>query len=82
MCSCIYLLRYVGMWLVAEGNRVEYAEDVYTITPKEDGKGLNLLCPTRHIRSRGDTLNLSTLTIVRYIFLSSEEVSIDAFPGH
>lgn len=51
-----------GMWLVDERMRVEYAEDVYTITQKKNG--LSLLCPTRHIRSRGDTLNLSTLNIV------------------
>ncbi|KAI1166245.1 glycoside hydrolase family 31 protein [Nemania serpens] len=50
-----------GMWLTAEGMRVEYAEDVYNITQTE--KGLSLLCPTRKILSRGDTLNQSTLTI-------------------
>ncbi|KAI1325053.1 glycoside hydrolase family 31 protein [Xylariaceae sp. FL0255] len=50
-----------GMWLTAEGMRVEYAEDVYTIT--ETAKGLSLLCPTRKIMNRGDTLNQSTLTI-------------------
>ncbi|KAI0201550.1 glycoside hydrolase family 31 protein [Astrocystis sublimbata] len=50
-----------GMWLTAEGMRVEYAEDVYNITQTE--KGLSLLCPTRKITRRGDTLNLSTLTI-------------------
>lgn len=51
-----------GMWLTAEGMRVEYAEDVYNITETETG--LSLLCPTRKILSRGDTLNQSTLTIV------------------
>ncbi|KAI6091493.1 glycoside hydrolase family 31 protein [Hypoxylon rubiginosum] len=50
-----------GMWMVAEGMRVEYAEEVYDIT--ETDKGLSLLCPSRKIRSRGDTLNTSTLTI-------------------
>ncbi|KAI1155660.1 glycoside hydrolase family 31 protein [Nemania diffusa] len=50
-----------GMWLTAEGMRVEYAEDVYNITQTE--KGLSLLCPTRKIFNRGDTLNQSTLTI-------------------
>ncbi|KAI1197851.1 glycoside hydrolase family 31 protein [Nemania serpens] len=50
-----------GMWLTAEGMRVEYAEGVYNITQTE--KGLSLLCPTRKIHSRGDTLNQSTLTI-------------------
>lgn len=52
------------MWLVAEGKRVEYAEEVYTTTIREDGKSLRLLCPTKKIMGRGDTLNLSTLTIV------------------
>lgn len=51
-----------GMWLTAEGVRVEYAEEVYSI--KKTGRGLSLLCPTKKIKSRGDTLNLSTLTIV------------------
>ncbi|KAI8631064.1 glycoside hydrolase family 31 protein [Xylariaceae sp. FL1651] len=50
-----------GMWLTAEGMRVEYAEDVHEITQTD--KGLSLLCPTRKIRGRGDSLNLSTLTI-------------------
>ena len=53
-----------GMWLVAEGVRAEYAEEVYSVTKREDGKGLSLLCPTKKIRARSDTLNLSTLTIV------------------
>ncbi len=53
-----------GMWLTAEGMRVEYAEDVYNITQTE--KGLSLLCPTRKIFRRGDTLNQSTLTIVSF----------------
>ncbi|KAI1388020.1 glycoside hydrolase family 31 protein [Hypoxylon trugodes] len=50
-----------GMWMVAEGMRVEYAEEVYDIT--ETARGLSLLCPSKKIRSRGDTLNTSTLTI-------------------
>ncbi|KAI0888473.1 glycoside hydrolase family 31 protein [Annulohypoxylon maeteangense] len=50
-----------GMWAVAEGVRVEYAEEVYDIT--ETDKGLSLLCPSKKIRGRGDTLNCSTLTI-------------------
>jgi alpha-D-xyloside xylohydrolase len=45
--------------------RTEYAEEVYRVSPMPSGKGVNLLCPTRKIRSRGDTLNLSTLSIVR-----------------
>lgn len=51
-----------GMWLTAEGMGVSYAEEVYSI--KKTGRGLSLLCPTRKIRSRGDSLNLPTLTIV------------------
>ncbi|KAI1260208.1 glycoside hydrolase family 31 protein [Xylariaceae sp. FL1019] len=50
-----------GMWLTAEGMRVEYAEDVVDIAETE--KGLSLLCPTRKIMHRGDTLNQSTVTI-------------------
>lgn len=42
---------------------MEYAEEVYRITPTASGKGLSLLCPTRKVLNRGDTLNLSTLTI-------------------
>ncbi|TGO38293.1 hypothetical protein BHYA_0078g00460 [Botrytis hyacinthi] len=52
-----------GMWLPAEGKRLEYAEEVYAITEREDGKALSLLCPTRKIFARSDSLNLSTLTI-------------------
>jgi alpha-D-xyloside xylohydrolase len=52
------------MWMVAEGKRVEYAEEVYAVTEKPDGKGISLLCPTKKIFTRGDVLNLSTLSIV------------------
>lgn len=52
------------MWLVAEGVRVEYAEDVYSRHHREDGQALSLLCPTKHVRTRGDVLNIGTLTIV------------------
>lgn len=52
-----------GMWLVAEGRRVEYAEDIYSIVQSDDDKKLSLLCPTVQIRSRGDTLNRPTLSI-------------------
>lgn len=52
------------MWLPAEGKRLEYAEEVYAITEREDGKALSLLCPTKKMLARSDSLNLSTLTIV------------------
>ena len=58
-----------GMWLTAEGVRPEYAEEVYSIRQREDGKALSLLCPTKQIRNRGDSLNLSTLHIVSELFL-------------
>lgn len=58
-----------GMWLAAEGKRLEYAEEVYAVTPREDGKAISLLCPTRKIIQRSDTLNLPTLTVVRiYVY--------------
>jgi alpha-D-xyloside xylohydrolase len=52
-----------GMWLPAENLRTEYAEDIYEITPQQDQQGLSLLCPTKHIHSRGDTLNQPTVTL-------------------
>jgi alpha-D-xyloside xylohydrolase len=42
---------------------VQYAEEVYTVNKSEDGKALNLLCPTKKIFTRGDTLNLATLSV-------------------
>ena len=51
------------MWLVNEQFTVQYAEEVYAITPHNDKKGISILCPTRKTFSRGDTLNLGTLTI-------------------
>jgi alpha-D-xyloside xylohydrolase len=53
------------MWLAAEGKRLEYAEEIYSIKESEDGKKLSLLCPTAQIRRRGDTLNRPTISIVR-----------------
>lgn len=53
-----------GMWLPAEGTATEYAEEVYYTTEIEGGKGLSLLCPTRKIKTRGHTLNASTVTLV------------------
>lgn len=51
------------MWLVSEDKTVQYAEDIYTVTTRDDQKAVTLLCPTRKIHSRGDTLNLSTISI-------------------
>lgn len=53
-----------GMWLAGEGKRLEYAEDIYSIKASDDSKKLSLLCPTAQIRSRGDTLNRPTVTLV------------------
>ncbi|XRM46716.1 hypothetical protein ABZX51_009745 [Aspergillus tubingensis] len=52
-----------GMWLVDPSKSLQYAEDIYSINASPDNRSLNLLCPTRHIFSRGNTLNLSTLHI-------------------
>ncbi|OAL02999.1 alpha-xylosidase [Phaeosphaeriaceae sp. SRC1lsM3a] len=52
-----------GMWLVSQDHSVQYAEEIYTVTPREDNNAVTLLCPTRKIFSRGDTLNLATLSI-------------------
>ncbi|TLS24527.1 hypothetical protein PpBr36_08527 [Pyricularia pennisetigena] len=50
-----------GMWQSANDMALEYAEEVHQI--KQTEKGLRLLCPTRKIMGRGDTLNRSVLTI-------------------
>lgn len=50
--------------MVAEDKHVEYAEEVFTITESDDSKKLSLLCPTSKQRSRGDSLNRPTLTLV------------------
>ncbi|KAJ9137162.1 Alpha-xylosidase [Pleurostoma richardsiae] len=52
-----------GMWLPREGMRAEYAEDVYEIAPQEDQQAMSLLCPTKHINNRGDTLNQPTVNV-------------------
>jgi hypothetical protein len=53
-----------GMWLPAEDMTAEYAEQVYYNETRPDGKGVSLLCPTKYIARRGDTLNRSTVTLV------------------
>lgn len=60
-----------GMWLTAEGLSVSYAEEVYDV--KKTPRGVRLLCPTKKIRSRGDTLNLSTLTLVTHLPIPRDE---------
>ncbi|CAK7208031.1 hypothetical protein SEUCBS139899_010865 [Sporothrix eucalyptigena] len=50
-----------GFWTMADGLLAEYAEEVYSVTPVENG--VQLLCPTKKIWSRGDTLNTPTITV-------------------
>ncbi|KAG8628005.1 hypothetical protein KVT40_003878 [Elsinoe batatas] len=52
-----------GMWLPAVDKHVEYAEEVYEALPSPDNHSLSLLCPTRQIHSRGDSLNRPTITV-------------------
>ncbi|KAF1812068.1 hypothetical protein P152DRAFT_474296 [Eremomyces bilateralis CBS 781.70] len=52
-----------GMWLTAADKTIQYAEDIYSINQSGDERSLELLCPTKRIRSRGDTLNCPTVTI-------------------
>lgn len=52
------------IWLVGERIRVKYAEDVYEIV--ETGRRLLLLCLTKRIRNREDTLNLSTINLASF----------------
>lgn len=55
-----------GMWQSGHDMALEYAEEVHQIRQTE--KGMRLLCPTRKIMGRGDTLNRSVLTIVSFFF--------------
>lgn len=79
-----------GQWLVAEGVQIQYAEEVYRITPTASGKGISLLCPTRKILNRGNTLNLATLSIVRNVRLrmdlteirTNKFTSLNSVPGY
>lgn len=51
------------MWLASPNHTVSYAEEVYSVATREDKTAISLLCPTRKILSRGDTLNLATVSI-------------------
>lgn len=51
------------MWLVNDQFTVQYAEEVFSITPRRDNKAVALLAPTKKIFTRGDTLNLATLSV-------------------
>ncbi len=52
------------MWLVAEDKQPIYAAEVYSIERSANDKCLTLLCPTKRILQRADSLNLPTLTVV------------------
>ncbi|SPO07764.1 related to glucosidase II, alpha subunit [Cephalotrichum gorgonifer] len=52
-----------GQWMTAEGMKVDYAEEVYDIASQEDQQAMSLLCPTKKVLSRGDSLNLPTITV-------------------
>jgi len=66
---------------VAAEKRVEYAEEVYSTTISEDKKSIRLLCPTKKVMGRGDTLNLSTLSIVCAIFDFYAGCALESSPG-
>ncbi|KAF2649703.1 glycoside hydrolase family 31 protein [Lophiostoma macrostomum CBS 122681] len=52
-----------GMWLTSDQHTVQYAEEVYSINNREDGNAITLTCPAKKIFSRGDTLNLATVSV-------------------
>ena len=51
------------MWLTNPEFTIQYAEEVYSVKSRPDNKALALLCPAKKIFSRGDTLNMPTLSI-------------------
>jgi alpha-D-xyloside xylohydrolase len=56
------------MWLFREEFKVEFAEDVHKVD-QGPNNSLSLLCPTRRILARGNTLNQPTVTIVGIIMV-------------
>jgi alpha-D-xyloside xylohydrolase len=50
-----------GFWLTRPGVEARYAQEAYDLTV--DGGALVVTAPTKRIGSRGDTLNLPTLTV-------------------
>lgn len=52
-----------GMWLPAKGINASYAESIYEAAYDKEQGAIELLCPAKPIKSRGDTLNQPTLTI-------------------
>ena len=53
-----------GMWLVRDDFKLEFAEDIRKIDINEENSSISLLCPTKKILTRGDTLDRATVTIV------------------
>ena len=55
-----------GMWLPSHKFLTAYAEEVHDVQHTEGDDAITLLCPTKRITSREDTLNSRLLTMVRY----------------
>lgn len=51
------------MWLANPEFTVQYAEEVYSIESSKDENKLSLLCPVKKIFTRGDTLNMPTVSL-------------------
>jgi len=51
------------MWLANAEFTIQYAEEVYSIQSLKNEKKLSLLCPVKKIITRGDTLNMPTLSL-------------------
>ncbi|HEU0256659.1 MAG TPA: alpha-xylosidase [Microbacteriaceae bacterium] len=51
-----------GYWQLRDGVSARYARETYAVEPAEEG-GVVALAVTKHIASRGDTLNTPTLTV-------------------
>ncbi|RPB26984.1 hypothetical protein L211DRAFT_600176 [Terfezia boudieri ATCC MYA-4762] len=72
----------LGMLLVKEIVRLEYAEGVRKLSWNADGTAMNLLCPAKKIHSRGDTLNLPVFNIIAYkTIYSTKSLATCFWPG-
>lgn len=52
-----------GYWLTRDNVTLLHPSEVYEVNIAEDGHSLRVFAPTRHIASRGDTLNTPVFTI-------------------
>ena len=51
------------MWLVTDQFTVQHAEALHSVIAREDNQAITLQCPTKKIFSRGDVVNVGSLSL-------------------